>query len=280
MAWYDNPFPAAKPIVAKGGIRARSKRGDFATKWWGRRWLAVLEALNLGGRLQRGRTYARKGQVLDLDIEPGTVRARVQGSMPKPYAVTLGVRKLTPKETPRLAAELERNPYCLAKLLAREMPPEIEGVFEAADVSLFPARASELKTECSCPDWSNPCKHIAAVYYLLGEEFDRDPFLIFRLRGIDTAALIGSGPVATLFEPPEARVDDLAGEEPFWEGGRAAALDLAAEPPRDPAVLVRLLGNLPFWRGEQPLTETLAPAYERGAAAALALLVGEGSGER
>src|SRR5213593_2896735 len=109
------------PIAVKGGIKSRSKRGTFATNWWGLRWIAVLEALNLGGRLQRGRRYARKGQVLDIAIEPGAVRAEVQGSRPKPYTIAIGVAQIGRQQMKRLATELGKNPYRLAKLLAREM---------------------------------------------------------------------------------------------------------------------------------------------------------------
>ena len=272
MQWYRDYFPPSVPIAVKGGIKSRSKRGTFATSWWGRRWIAVLEALNLGGRLSRGRSYARKGQVLDIAVEPGAVRAEVQGSRPKPYTIAIGVAQIATRQTKRLAAELGKNPYCLAKLMAREMPQDIEALFDVAGVSLFPSRASQLHTECSCPDWSNPCKHIAAVYYLLGEEFDRDPFLIFRLRGIDTAALLDA--VGGAAAPPES----VGAEEPtpldpadFWESDRAD-VDLTTDATRRPAPLLHLLGNLPFWRGEQPLAESLEPAYARAAAAAVELL--------
>src|SRR5438876_11747463 len=116
MPWPRDYFPPSRPLEARGGIKARSKRGSFASSWWGRRWIAVLEALNLGGRLQRGRSYARKGQVLDIAIEPGAVRAEVQGSRPKPYTIGIGVAQLDAQQTKRLAIELGRNPYCLAKL--------------------------------------------------------------------------------------------------------------------------------------------------------------------
>jgi uncharacterized Zn finger protein len=259
----------AGPIAVKGGIKSQSKRGGFAKNWWAQRWLSVLEALNLGGRLQRARNYARRGQVIDLQTEPGSVRARVQGSRPDPYAVTIKVRALAKRDTERLAVELSRSPYVLAKLLAREMPQDIERLFAATRLSLFPERASELHTECSCPDWSNPCKHIAAVYYLLGEEFDRDPFLIFRLRGIDVESLTG---------PPEAlEVEERAPEsgmltrgaappENFWEGTRPEVDLRAPDKPLQNAPLLRRLGSLPFWRGEQPLAEALEPAYIAAAA--------------
>src|SRR6266536_2139216 len=196
--WYDFPyFPPSRPLAARGGIKARS----FGKQWWSRRWVAVLEALNLGGRLRRGRSYARSGQVLSIDIEPESVKAEVQGSRPEPYRVTIAVKRLAGADRTRVAAAVAESALHVAKLMAGEMPEDIETLFDRAGVSLFPARASELRTDCSCPDWSNPCKHIAAVYYLLGEEFDRDPFLIFRLRGIDTAALLDA--VGGAAAPPE-----------------------------------------------------------------------------
>ena len=287
MPWYRDYFPPSKPIAAKGGIKARSKRGAFATSWWGKRWLDVLVALNIGGRLERGRAYARKGQVLNIDIEPGSVHADVQGSRPKPYRIGIGVKQLAANETQRLAAELAKSPYFLAKLMTREMPQDIETLFDTARVSLFPSRASELRTDCSCPDWSNPCKHIAAVYYLLGEEFDRDPFLIFRLRGLDTAAMLESirgaepePPAQTEAQPetvPEVNVRTLvrgqAAPESFWEGSRPE-VDLTAGADRSPAPLLRRLGNLPFWRGQQPLLDTLEPGYAAAANTALQILAG------
>ena len=261
--------PYARTIAVKGGIKARSRRGSFASQWWAQRWLSVLEALNLGGRLDRARNYARKGQVVDLNIEPGVVRATVQGSRPQPYDVRIGIKPLDGKQQKHLAAELANNTYCMAKLVAREMPPDIETIFTAAGVPLFPARASELQTSCSCPDWSNPCKHIAAVYYLLGEEFDRDPFLIFRLRGIDLDTLIEAPPAQADVAPP-AEATPLQSEN-FWEGERAE-VDFTIDEKQPPAPLLRVLGNLPFWRGDRPLVESLQPSYTRAAAAAIAML--------
>lgn len=292
MHWSRDFYPPSKPIEVKGGIKSRSKRGAFATSWWGRRWLEVLDALNLGGRLQRGKSYARKGQVVEIDVEPGMVTAAVQGSRPKPYTVGIGVKKLGAAETKRLRTELERTPYFLAKLMTREMPQDIETLFVAARVALFPSRASELHTECSCPDWSNPCKHIAAVYYLLGEEFDRDPFLIFRLRGLDTGALL-AGLTSAPLETEEVVADGQAGAdkapilrrgepppESFWEGERPEVnLSAGLEPSRIPAPLLRSLGNLPFWRGEEPLADALAPSYAAAATAAIDRLAGIGRGE-
>lgn len=266
-------FPPSLPRAARGGIRAQSQRGAFGASWWARRWIAVLEGFDLGARLRRGRSYARSGQVLDIAVEEALVRARVQGSRPQPYTVTLRIKALSAAHWGKVAAVLAAEARLLARLLAGEMPEDVERAFAAAGLSLFPARRQDLATECSCPDWSNPCKHIAAVYYLLGEEFDRDPFLIFKLRGLnreDLLARLGGAArrarPATAAKPAEAdspapcplRADAAA----FWEGTAPPANPLGTvEIPAEPAALLRRLSRFPFWRGSVALAEALAPVY-------------------
>ncbi|MFN0121343.1 MAG: SWIM zinc finger family protein, partial [Blastocatellia bacterium] len=252
--WYT-PKPR---IAAKGGIKAKSRRGDIGETWWAKRWIAVLESFNIGARLSRGRSYARSGQVLSIDIAPGAITSKVQGSSSRPYAISIKLKPITEADWKKLATALSTQAIFAAKLLAGEMPPEIEQAFQDAGLSLFPARLDDLKTDCSCPDWSNPCKHIAAVYYLLGEEFDRDPVLIFRLRGMEQAVFIkllgAAGPGATadagaaeVTLPPEPLPLDVAA---FWRGGALPDdwLGPVHAPPAHGA-LPRRLGNFPFWRG-------------------------------
>src|SRR5947209_5948150 len=191
--WYRDFYPRfrrSRPRAAKGGIKSQSKRGGFGQSWWAKRWIEVLESFDIGARLSRGRSYARSGQVLSIEVGKGEVEARVQGSRPKPYDVTIGVKVLTAAEWQQVLKALAGQPLFVAKLLAGEMPQDIEQVFREAKLSLFPQKKGDLSTDCSCPDWSNPCKHVAAVYYLLGEQFDRDPFLLFRLRGLDRDELL------------------------------------------------------------------------------------------
>ncbi len=265
IPWWLRERPA-KRIAVSDGIKARSKRGAFATKWWAQRWISVLEGFNLGARLQRGRTYARGGQVLGIDVQPGRVDARVQGSRKDPYRVTIAIKPFTPDERARFAAALAASPLHLAKLLAGEMPQDIESVLEQQRVSLFPARQSELTTDCSCPDWSNPCKHIAAVYYLLGEEFDRDPFLLLQVRGVSREELTGPAPVAAPAAAAPASSDN------FWEGTRPA-LDLIGDiDPRARLALLDRLGPFPFWRSERALAEVVAPIMEAAASEAMTRL--------
>lgn len=187
---YYDEWPEHRPRLPADGIRAKNQRGDFGASWWGKRWIGALESFGYGSRLTRGRTYARGGAVLNIDVKPGQVAAKVQGSRPTPYSVTIGLARLSDAQWAQAIDAMAEQAIFAAKLLAGEMPQEIEEAFTAAQVPLFPRSAGDLSTKCSCPDFANPCKHIAAVHYLLGERFDEDPFLLFELRGRSKAQII------------------------------------------------------------------------------------------
>lgn len=286
MAWHNYNYPTAQAIPTKGGIKAQTSKGAFGKHWWAKRWIAVLESFDTGSRMSRGRSYARSGQVLSIDISPGQVVATVQGSRRTPYITTLHVKVLTREEWQRVITALSGQALFVAKLLSGEIPPEIEDIFTSAGLTLFPTRRDDLTTNCSCPDESTPCKHIAAVYYLLGEEFDRDPFLIFRLRGMDREELIrrlhetagqeqpvGVGAEAGLQLPAEPLPVDPAA---FWTGGTHPEELLGAVAiPSANAALLRRLGNFPFWRGAQSPQDALASMYEDAAQLGLEVAIGE-----
>ncbi|HEV7499959.1 MAG TPA: hypothetical protein VGQ33_08150, partial [Vicinamibacteria bacterium] len=130
--WRERDWEESRPREARGGIKAHSRRGAFGQSWWARRWLEVLERLDLGGRLVRGRSYARRGQVLDLAVEEGLVRASVQGSREDPYAVTIGVGTLSAAAWRKVGRSLGREARFAAKLLASEMPEDVEEAFTRA----------------------------------------------------------------------------------------------------------------------------------------------------
>jgi uncharacterized Zn finger protein len=294
--YYDDYyFPKSQPRAAKGGIKAQSKRGTFGESWWAKRWIDVLERFDIGSRLQRGRSYARKGQVLSIDIGKSTVKAKVQGSRPTPYTVTISVKPLPASDWRKLTTTLSAQALFAAKLLAGEMPRDIEEAFTAAGLSLFPEKLQDLTTECSCPDWSNPCKHIAAVYYLLGEEFDRDPFLLFKLRGLSREELVGqlSGAgapqqqgktaakrtakepvVSTPVVPSEPLPADTA---KFWNG-ESLPEDIFGEVQTPPvaAALPTRLGDFPFWRGTERFLDAIEPVYTHASRQGLEVFLGGG----
>ncbi len=140
--WDDDffYFKRSTPREARGGIKAQSKRGDFGQSWWAKRWITVLESFDIGARLGRGRSYARRGQVLSIEIDKGNVRAKVQGSRPKPYDVELKIKTLSATDWKKLAEALSREALFAAKLLGGEMPPDIEKTFKATGLSLFPGK--------------------------------------------------------------------------------------------------------------------------------------------
>ena len=272
---FDDRFPpASKPRATKGGIKARTQRGSFGTHWWAKRWIAVLEGLAIGGRLQRGRSYARSGQVLKIAVAPGLVTASVQGSRAQPYRVTIRVAILGKPAWQKIIARISSEARFAAKLLAGEMPADIESAFTETGTSLFPTVISELHTDCSCPDWMNPCKHVAATYYLLGEEFDRDPFLLFALRGSTKAELLAELHQVTpaVRAPHEHAVVALpAGGDAFWHGAPPAVAAVVAQPTALKA-RKRASPAFPFWRGSETLETTLAHIDEAAVESALEIL--------
>ncbi len=178
------------PLRVEGGLRARSTRGAIGQSWWSRRFVEVLESFALGSRLTRGRAYARRGQVLRLDVSPGTVTAEVQGSRPRPYPVRIGLAAYPEKVWRRLESELAGQAFFSARLLAGDLPAELEELFAEAGAPLFPAEIDELDQSCGCPDFAVPCKHLAATFYLLAEAFDADPFHLLHWRGRSRAELL------------------------------------------------------------------------------------------
>lgn len=270
------------PRLPSHGIRAQTRRGAFGKTWWATRWIAALERLVNAGRLARGRTYARTGRVLSLDVQRGRVAAVVQGSQPRPYQVELTFRTLSDAEWERVVDAMASQAIYAARLLSGEMPEQIEDVFSAVGTSLFPADEHDMRTRCSCPDMANPCKHIAAVHYLLGERFDEDPFLMFLLRGRSQEEVVGAlrarraGP-----EPAGAPEAAEASAEPdpgaFWSAPRhddEVALHFAL--PETNALATRRLGPMSAVRDQATLNVALERMYQRIGEYALLLALGDG----
>lgn len=152
-------------------------------EWWSQQWLDLLDKYRFKKRLERARNYARQGNVLNIDFKDQKVLAQVQGTQPEPYTVSLWLDIFSDEEWDYIIETLSQRAIFSAKLLAGEMPQDIEDVFAANGLRLFPFSLDNVHSECSCPDKANPCKHIGAVYYMLGDRFSEDPFVLFQLRG-------------------------------------------------------------------------------------------------
>jgi len=308
-SWEDRP-ESSSPLPADG-IKARTRAGQaFGQTWWGGKWIAALERLVNPGRLQRGRSYARKGQVLNIDFAGNRIESSVQGTREEPYKVSIEIRSIDDKEWLKVIEVMSSQAIFAAKLLAGEMPQDIEEAFNAARVALFPARTADLKTECSCPDYANPCKHISAVYYLLGEQFDADPFLLFQLRGRSKEEIIeelrtrrgGLGPAGEGLRDQaggrewagldtgqavaqgEAETQGVHQEGPaqgdlidrFWDGEpEIESMEFTIARPEVDAAPIKRLGQPEFWTGRGDFISEMESVYRAISEAAIKTALGD-----
>lgn len=282
-------------------MSGRRKRGGLGETWWANRWTSVLESFGWASRLQRGRTYARGGRVLSYEVAPGEITARVKGSRPSPYRVRIHLKQMSGAAWRRATKVMAGRAAFAAMLLAGEMPRDIEEAFAEAGTSLFPQSQRDLETSCSCPDWANPCKHVAAVAYVAAEAFDRDPFLLFQLRGrtreqlldelqrVRTDPMAGDG--AAVVKPsggqsggpepagsgtPRLGSSGDFGPDGFW-GSRSAisGVTFRLAQPETSGFTLKRLGPLPAaLRGEE-LMPYLLRVYEAATDRALALALGD-----
>ena len=235
--------------------------------WWEKRWTAALESMHLGSRLGRGKSYAVSGQVTKLVIEGPRVTAEIVGSRAEPYRAELCFTAAEGEAYARIARSLTAEPMLLARMLVDDLPTEVEAIFRDAGVPLFPTggyregpdgrRIYDVTTRCSCPDYANPCKHLAAVFCLLGEEIARHPSALLALRGVEIEELLANEDAPALSN-----------------GGGVASADEELMLPEDTVpmnvtALVRRLGPIPFWRGSERCVERLEKIYQRVAPTAL-----------
>ena len=160
-----------------------SAHKGYGQTWWGAQWLNSLSQIDYDNRLPRGRSYANKGSVTKIEIQQGNIHAKVKGSRPQPYTVKIEVPAMPQQQAKTLLDALALDPVVISKMLNRELDPAVLERARMMKIDIFPARWSDLSMGCSCPDWAVPCKHRAAVLYIVAEESDRDPFVLFQLRG-------------------------------------------------------------------------------------------------
>jgi uncharacterized Zn finger protein len=266
---------------------------QYGRTWWGAQWLQALTQIDHDNRLPRGRSYANQGLVRDLAVAGSKISARVQGSRPRPYDVTIDVPQADKAQAGRLVAQLADDPGLIAQLLNRELDPAVLQLAQHLKIPIFPARWSDLKMRCSCPDSAVPCKHLAAVIYLLSQQIDADPFLVFSLRGLDLTALLQAHGMqltaATNRDLPSA-AQALFGDEPAaadpgladagtagFDSGALSRADLSTLPDLRQTLWRVLPANPVFHRGGdfRELAQTQITRVARQAAMSLAAAVAE-----
>ncbi|MFG0306458.1 MAG: hypothetical protein ACF8Q5_09645 [Phycisphaerales bacterium JB040] len=277
------PKASAKPRRVRGGVKLKTKEGETPESWITQRINRVIEDAATGEPAREGLEYARAGQTKRIEVEAGEVRAVVQGRMPKAYLVDLSLQPFSSGARDELIRVMSDQALYAAKLLAGEVPPNIEDLFAPLGLKLYPTEPGEIRVSCTCADWSSEkpwCKHAVCTGMLLGERLGDDPFTIFDLRGIgrdelldrlrDQRALAGQGPGASVVY--QAHVPGASDTKPapleesidrYWEVG--AGLDTLETPiarPDASHVLLRRLGPSPFTEGRFPLMGLLATCYE------------------
>ncbi|MBW4649137.1 MAG: SWIM zinc finger family protein [Kastovskya adunca ATA6-11-RM4] len=212
-------------------------------EWWVQRWIDLLNSYRFKKRLERGRIYAKQGNILSIEFQGAEVLAKVQGTAPEPYKLSISIAPFTDEDWDFVVKTMSEQAIYSAQLLAGEMPQNIEEVFTSNGLSLFPFTLSDVRSRCSCPDPQNPCKHIAAVYYELGDRFSEDPFVLFQLRGRTKGQILD--------ELRQLRSTGDTQEQP--ESNGKASKESAPEPTQSATPL-----NIEqFWKYDEPLESSL-----------------------
>jgi len=261
---------------ANGAAPHSVGNGTHAESWWGGRWVRALTQLLNSRILARGRTYAGSGRLLELEIQVGVVLAQAQGEDGPVCQLRIELQTFDDDVWERVTATMAGQAIYAAQLLNGEMPMDIEAVFNAEGVSLFPASRREFHAQCSCPEYARPCQHVAAALWVIGERLDADPFILFALRGRTKeqfmAALrearagdgqgmaqgIVPGALVSPAEGAESLEDDIGR---FWQlGPEVEALQMRVAPPEVDMEAIKVLGD-PTFAEDEGLLERLTRIY-------------------
>lgn len=268
---------------------------NISKTWWGKRFLTALESCTDSGRLQRGRSYAGPSRLLEFKIDGDLIRSRIRGNInpyfgvykePR-YNVEIRLKNIPASKWKIIIKQLTGNAGWLSRLMLGEVPEDIDKAFAGTAHSLLPRSPRELQTQCSCPDWANPCKHVAGTYYHVAQLMDQDPFLLFQLRGLTRDSLerelvkspLGSALAKQLQEEQVCVPEPAANRYPsapsektrlsmsykqFWGGKRLPKAPAKEDEAGVPALIIRREGdNPPFWSRENSFIEAMSEIYLR-----------------
>ncbi len=237
-------------------------------EWWSQQWLDLLDSYRFKKRLERARNYARQGNVLSIEFKGAKVLARVQGSEVEPYKVSLSLEPFSDEEWGYVIETMSQRAIFAAKLLAGEMPQNIEEVFTKNGLSLFPFTLSDVQSKCSCPDKANPCKHVGAIYYQLSDRFSEDPFVLFQLRGRTKEQIISDlrklrGVRVEVVTTETPNIQELAANnqyavttDAFWQYNEPLESSLVVIVPSGSETVLNVLGAIPLAKEEESLVNS------------------------
>ncbi len=224
----------------------------FGNTWWGNNWLQALTKIDYQNRIPRGATYARKGAVRNISVKDGRITAKVDGRRVRPYSVSVAMPQFDKNSVDKLMDGIMEHPEIVAKLLKHELDPIILEIATKCGLKLFPRQWKDISMDCSCPDWAVPCKHLAAVIYMMSREIDNNPFMVFSLHGVDLMAELKSRGISDDFASISFSVPDIKDAMPV----RNSAKGMDKTDPQfhrvDFSRLADLSGVLPMLLKENP----------------------------
>ncbi len=245
-------------------------RKTYGNTWWGKQWLNSLNNIDFSSRLPRGITYANKGLAQDVEIDGNIITAEVQGSVYKPYQVKFTIPKFTSNEKSVILSLITDNLFFLSKLLNRELPPNLNRLCQIQGIHIFPEKWDDLEGHCSCPDHAVPCKHMAAVLYLIANEIDKNPFVVFQLHDFDLFQELEKAGYAAneKTDVPIFSIEDL--QQPFsleknkkeWSEEIYQELDFSILPDCRESLLT-ILGEQPVFYNQGDFKTVLEKVYTK-----------------
>lgn len=267
----------------------------FSRTWWGKVFIEALESFTDAGRLQRGRSYANGNKVKSFDINGNQITAVVRGSInpyfgvykEPTYIISIEIKPIDQPKWNLLINKLSSNASIISRLLLNEVPENIESSFSELRLHLLPYSRQDFKTNCSCPDYANPCKHIAGVYYLVASQLDENPFLLFELRGLSKSELQQKLAQTTLgkilseeLNAQEVPADHSASlytkvgkqslkkkpsNKEFWLGKKRLPQTIDIPNVNSiPAITIKKQGDFPsWWHKDNSFIETMEELYQR-----------------
>ena len=267
---------------------------QFSRTWWGQKFIQSLESFTDPARLGRGRSYARGGKILEFGVTKGKITATIRGSINPYFGVYKEPRyhteiELVPiasKNWSKIIQHLSTKASFVAKLLLNEVPENIEASFVEVNQNLLPHKRKDFNTSCSCPDWSNPCKHIAGLCYRFAAELDEDPFLLFELRGLSREALqselaktplgkalaigllpdeLSPNPISSYYTKPQTQSPSpTITLKDFWLGSKRLPSTIESSETQISGMLVKKQGDFPpFWHQDRSFIEVMEELYQR-----------------
>ena len=267
----------------------------FSRTWWGDRFIQALEAFTDDNRLKRGRSYASGGKVKTFEINLNKITAQVRGSVnpyfgvykEPTYNIEIQITPIAKTRWNEAIQKLSSKASIISRLLLNEVPENIENTFSHLGLHLLPHSSKDFKTKCDCPDYANPCKHIAGVYYLVASQLDNNPWLLFELRGLSKAELqakLADSPLGkallselntkemplelsnSLYTKLEKQsLSQIPNAREFWLGTKRLPQTIeVATPSSVCAILIKKQGDFPdFWHNDASFIETMEELYQR-----------------